>query len=41
MALGNEEFKSRVKTIGQAIDPNTHTAIVRAEVQDPAPAHAA
>jgi len=35
MALGNEEFKSRVKTIGQAIDPNTHTAIVRAEVQDP------
>ena len=35
MALGNEEFKSRVKTIGQTVDPNTHTAIVRAEVQDP------
>jgi cobalt-zinc-cadmium efflux system membrane fusion protein len=34
-ALGNSQFKSTVKTVGQSVDPSTHTAIVRAELRDP------
>jgi len=35
MALGDREFKGSVQTIGAAVDPDTHTVIVRSEIHDP------
>jgi cobalt-zinc-cadmium efflux system membrane fusion protein len=34
-ALGNVDFKGTIKTIGETIDPSTHTAVVRSVVEDP------
>ena len=35
MALGEHEFSARISTIGAAVDPTTHTVVVRSEVPDP------
>lgn len=34
-SLDGQEFKGVIKTIGESIDPGTHTAVVRSEVNDP------
>jgi len=34
-ALADQEFTGRIKTVGETIDPNTHTLVVRSELHDP------
>ena len=34
-SLDGQEFQGSIKTVGESLDPNTHTAVVRSEVRDP------
>ena len=34
-SLDGQEFQGSIKTVGESLDPNTHTALVRSEVHDP------
>jgi len=36
MALPQRVFEGRITTLGESVDPNTHTLLVRSEVADPA-----
>jgi len=35
MALPQRVFEGKITTIGETVDPNTHTVVVRSEVRDP------